>query len=458
MNLLPDIQPEYFGNLYAESETEWLEHVFVQPDGIRSMLSMRSVVVIGRSGSGKSTLATILTEHVAQSSPLLTVLWRPSVPKEYQDPSMLLHQYFEEIFTACSHSLLTYIRRRPQSYLAAIPTAQQAAAWFVQHFIRQDHRFLSRLSSGATEDAVRALRLILLSDFPTVFKDNTSETYLVREFADLMTELKINGAWLIIDGLDKWRDLAPDKMTTTVVGLLSSLSWFEVDKFSLKLMVPQSMEASVLSSSGVSSKRLDTFYLTWTRDQLIKVVERRMRLATRNDKFELADLAATSKLLSILDKYGGQVPRGWLTLVRPFVDAYLLQNSSSDKAMPISDDDFDNILMKNQPRLRIDRKYNHVYLGFCQIDDLPPHPMRILSYLYEHAGTVCSREDLYYRAIEEMDDVPEKGEKGYQNPDSWKSRFENTVLHLRQRIEDDFKNPVYVITKRGQGLILENVW
>ncbi|MEJ2736343.1 MAG: winged helix-turn-helix domain-containing protein [Anaerolineae bacterium] len=81
--------------------------------------------------------------------------------------------------------------------------------------------------------------------------------------------------------------------------------------------------------------------------------------------------------------------------------------------------------------------------GIVRVDrqaiDLSPKEYALLSYLYEHRGQVCSKDDIGLAVWPEYQD----GVFDYQ--------IENLVRRLRSRIEPDAANPQLLLTARGRG-------
>lgn len=90
------------------------------------------------------------------------------------------------------------------------------------------------------------------------------------------------------------------------------------------------------------------------------------------------------------------------------------------------------------PELEVD-----VAAGVVRVDRravaLSPKEFALLSYLYEHRGTVCSKDDIGAHVW------PEYRESVYDY------QIENLVRRLRARIEPDPANPQLLLTVRGMG-------
>ncbi len=90
------------------------------------------------------------------------------------------------------------------------------------------------------------------------------------------------------------------------------------------------------------------------------------------------------------------------------------------------------------PELEVD-----VAAGVVRVDRraiaLSPKEFALLSYLYEHRGAVCSKDDIGAQVW------PEYRESVYDY------QIENLVRRLRARIEPDPANPQLLLTVRGMG-------
>lgn len=93
------------------------------------------------------------------------------------------------------------------------------------------------------------------------------------------------------------------------------------------------------------------------------------------------------------------------------------------------------------PDLEVD-----VAAGIARLDrrvlSLSPKEFALLTYLYEHRGQVCSKDDIGSAVWPEY----HEGVYDYQ--------IENLVRRLRARIEPDAANPQLLLTARGRGYML----
>lgn len=105
-----------------------------------------------------------------------------------------------------------------------------------------------------------------------------------------------------------------------------------------------------------------------------------------------------------------------------------------------SEDDLIPLTMKNSWRegdLVIDFNKNQVIKKGRELN-LTPSEHKILAALVKYPGKVFSREELMALVFDD-------------ESDSFDRVIDNHIKNLRQKMEDDSKNPVYILTIRGLG-------
>ena len=81
---------------------------------------------------------------------------------------------------------------------------------------------------------------------------------------------------------------------------------------------------------------------------------------------------------------------------------------------------------------------------------------RLLVYLYHKRGQYCSREELYYLALEAREQIPSSREIDWEPLTAWRGRLDTALYRLRQAIEPDPRHPLYVVAQRGRGVMLRH--
>lgn len=107
-------------------------------------------------------------------------------------------------------------------------------------------------------------------------------------------------------------------------------------------------------------------------------------------------------------------------------------------------------LSQEQPRvgsrIHIDHKRHSVWVNGREVRDLPPLEYKLISYLEEKHGQVCTRDELAEHLYPE--DMAATG------PGVTDTRLDSVVKRLRKQIESNPKNPKYILTVRGHGFRL----
>jgi len=97
------------------------------------------------------------------------------------------------------------------------------------------------------------------------------------------------------------------------------------------------------------------------------------------------------------------------------------------------------------PPLSIDEKQQRVLIGGQPVrKKLSPLEYELLWFLYQNAGEMKSKDDIYLTVYQTTEGVSDEA-------------IDSLVHRLRQKIEVDPKKPAYLVTQRGRGYRLMNV-
>jgi hypothetical protein len=242
--------------------------------------------------------------------------------------------------------------------------------------------------------------------------------------------------------METWIDQDKDTLVQTLRALLSTLALFEEPGFVIKMMVPNQLEDELLSANSTIRRRWDIYELGWSTEE--------------NNAYKLKNLFSVHSLLPWLETYGGTSPRGWLEMVHPLIK---YQQSQSD-IFPLAEEEFWEICYKHPPKLRIDLITERVFVGYGEVTTLQPLAKKLLRYIYTQRNRTCTREELYYKAHQGLDTIPQSTKDDHWVArTTWEKSIDTGLYRIRQAIEPNPKVPMYLISDTGKSTVhLQNAW
>ncbi|RJP55470.1 MAG: hypothetical protein C4583_00475 [Anaerolineaceae bacterium] len=446
----------YFGSLRAETEAPWLPQAYLPPRLFGQMTEPRSILVTGDEGSGKTALELYLKDHATQKLlRLLTVSWRPALPEEDLSSGQVAELFISQAMDSLSFAFLQRIVREPALYENAPVWARDLMHWFVQAFLRGDRQYhLSRLADGIAAGGLEIVTRILNDPPRDVFSRDSLPSSILSHLTSAIKALELEGIWIFVDGLDTLFRVSPERLEKFIANFFSTLDLFEEDTFAFKVIISSELEARLLKTRGVLTRRFSTHQLRWGEEELMSLTEKRIALSTQRDDFSLSRFCKDSEWLKWLRKYAGLSPRGWLELTRPILIAYL------EKRKPLIESEWLDAYRQSPPPLRLDLEAGRVFIGWGEVA-VAGIGYKLLRYLYENRNRPCTKSELYYRAHKGLNHEPRsKEDAGWEDVAVWDGPLDTALYRLRQTVEWDTRDgvaPLYIISERGKGQIrLEN--
>lgn len=483
-NVPPGLQ--VFDRLQAEFEKDWLDAVFVAPAVMEYVNGMRSCVIYGGRGMGKTMLALQLerqANRIPNVPPVLVVNWRPSLPHEPLAGSAALRFYFAQICDQCARTLLEWIAEMPERLTSLAEHTFNALACFIQTFSKMNlDAFRQTTRTRYSDASYTAISHLLSYPSTPLYAPEATESYILNQLTLLVEEMGLRGVWLISDRLEPWLDGTPQEITENLISLFAALALFEDDGFSWKFFAPASLVSSLEQVGAIRRRRIQPYRLEWQQAELIAIVERRLAVAfgktvslsdiykppSKTEKAKPdAQKKRTSEKVQIISKqrslhidlstylaqFAGTSPHTWLDMLRPFVKMYL----NIGMARPLTQDEFEDAKRQAAPPLAYDLENDQVYLGEHPIDNLTKGQRKLLRYLYEHRHKVCSKLELYYLAHLGYSKMPlSHVEKEWEPLKNVENVVDNHLMRLRQAIEPQPSNPLYITTIRQMGIQLKH--
>jgi DNA-binding winged helix-turn-helix (wHTH) protein/energy-coupling factor transporter ATP-binding protein EcfA2 len=442
-----------FDYLRAEEEP-WLAEAFVAPGDFALLLGPRSTVLYGESGSGKTTLLRM----IAQAAPTdaFCLFWTPALESDQalDNPDV----WAEGFLQTCAVALRGHFARHPQGW-STLPGWAQG---FLTDFLRRYREPLwemecARLRAGLDASGQAWLDQMMAPLSAPAPYDTTalSRARLLEYLAEAIAAAGWQSLWVFGDGFQIWEqheDAAVEKAVQAGLGKwVSSLTLLDQQAFTLKLALPLGWREALQGMRAIRTRRLDEYILTWEKDDLVAIVNKRLRLAAGRPDVHLATLCPTCALNDWLWRYAGANPRRWLGQARSLYQAY---RQAGDR--PLTPEAWRQLNRRLAPYLTLaaDEK-GVVYVGPHRVELTEPL-YKVLAYLYGE-DRVCSREELYFVAYKGLERVPRRGETGWEEPTAWRGILDTVLWRLRKAIEPDPDRPMFVQTVRGQGVKLARV-
>jgi DNA-binding winged helix-turn-helix (wHTH) protein len=455
-----------FESLRAEDEP-WLPEVFEAPPEFDLIIGSRSVIIFGEAGSGKTAVYQALARSslTTEGKPKrLLIEWHPKPPKSgVEIDSYLVEQQLAQVFDACALSLLTHLAYYPHAFADAPGWAQGTLTWFIRHYLQGDFELRTgSLLKEIGETGQALLAQLQASPVREALSADAAPELVIAELVKVLAEVDLAGAWVLADRLEAWSETEPERLAAGLTAFLSTLGLFEQSGFAYKMLLPATLAPFLSGVSGVARRRLDVHHLRWPKDKLETLVIKRLSLALGREISSLADICEDKTLSNWLERCGGYTPHGWLEYIRPVVAAYIDRNRRG-RFEPVPTEEWRDIRRRHPPPLILDKQRKRVIVGEREIKELSEGQYALLEYLYERAGQVCTRSELYYRAARGLAYEPRvPSDPGWEAPKDYSGQLDTAIWRLREMIEpgyvDNNKDSFFIITVKGKGYRLENAY
>lgn len=443
----------HFGTLRAETETSFLPQAYLPPRLFRQMTEQRSILVAGEEGSGKTALELYLKNYAAQNSPrLLTASWRPELAEI--GVNNVSEQFISQAMDALSFAFLQWTSCQPSKFSNAPEWARDLIHWVIQTFLRGDRAYhLSRLADGADAEGLSIVTRLLSETPHEVLPRDALPSSILSHFASSVKAFGLEGVWVFLDGLDTLFRLYPDKLEKFISTFFFMLDFFEEELFAFKIIVSSELEAKLLRTRVVITRRVSVYQLKWSEEETIQIAESRMALSTGQNDLSLFDLCKDGDAwLKWLRTYAGTSPRGWLELTRPILEAYLT------KGKPLTQTEWLDAYRQSPPPLRLDLEGGRVFIGWGEVP-VAGIGYKLLRYLYENRQRSCTKSELYehvYKEFYKTAIATKKKDDDRSTRIDWEGTLDTALYRLRQTVEWDSREsavPLYIISERGKGQI-----
>lgn len=442
-----------FETLRAESEP-WLAACYIPPADFDLMAGTSSAAVFGAIGSGKTALyyrlrAGLMPDN--QPPARLVCEWTPEVHSSTTASSDAAVAEWNQILRELAIALVKYVAQWPAGYRQAKDWAKGTLYWLTHKSLDKELNPIIAEHSGGISPTGKAALHDLAKGKANNFLDNASAKGVEVEVVKALGAIGLAGVCVLV-GPESFAELTTPSQN--LIAFLSTLSFFETDGFAFKFIFPAHFERPLSAAGAMSTRRIAVHYLHWQPDELAFVVEERLRLASAGHVSQLAEVCQDDRLFEWLNRVGGESPRGWLEQARPLA-AHYLQRLTIGRPKPITVEEWQKIRVAKPPRLTLDLANDEVIAGY-RVVKLAEVEMVLLKYLYQNRGRACTRDELYHKAYLSLYPGGPPVSKNLLN--EYRDVIDTAIWRLRQEIEPDPKRPLFVVTKKGEGLELKNAW
>ena len=441
-----------FDTLSAEHE-KWILSVFIPPQDFPLLIEHRSFLIIGGRGTGKTAIRLAMEDRITndpKQTNTMLLNWTPNPSEDNLRGSSLMRFATNQVFHAFVRGIFSTHSKEPARFEKLPAWAEDAISWLLRSYLPGDPNFYveSRGPEFGPETTKWALNL-LERPFREILPKSAPTTEIIQLILITSESLGFSNLWVMVDGLEKLSTFHHAQAEDLLEAMLSTLSLFEEQGFVFKLFIPDSMESTLIQTRRIDRRRVHFYPLGWSETEIRKIVQERLSLATGKSQFSLEKLCSDQQFVNWLFRFGGTNPRIWLSIVTPFVDAYLRAGKSLNKM------DWSEIAQKSPPKLRVDVQTSRVFIGDYELNRLSPNEYRILEYLYLNRHRICTREEIYYRCIQNLDQEPKPNDPTRLDEPIWRRSFDQALSRLR-KVTEPFEDPIYIKTIKGFGIRLEN--
>lgn len=429
----------------AEREP-WLGDVFVRHAIFDGLLTSNSIIVHGAHGTGKTALRLMLQKSAPPDK--LTIPWLPEPISTGEASTALAENSMRQAIQA----LLEYTVPNPEIAMRlrqAPPFVGNAMRWFMQEYLPYDLEFYIEMQSASLDaESLAWYRRLLNQPAVKILRDEATQNDHLRTLINVLQKVGFSQIWWLVDGLEKWPAHSINIALAMMESLLSKLSLYDEKGLAFKFFIPESFKDEIKKTNGILRDRLLPDDLQWKRDDLVALLEKRLAVGLNRPNFRLSYLCSDANFLHWLEKYAGNNSRAWVSRLHPFVERF------EKTGKPLETQDWWSVAHASPPPLRIFPERREVRIGELSLAIESQDSLKILMYLQQKSGKICSLEEVYFCGVKGLPKPPGVRDEGWEHKSMWRPALDTTLYRLRKKLEWDSSQPVYLVTHLRRGLEL----
>ena len=477
-----------FGAREAESEGVALGQYFVEypyfDEVLGSGLQPGTTFLFADRGCGKSANRCMIEEYCRLQKTEGNVLaipytdFRTALRAAGGDPARVTQDmHIHEILRRGVVALLDHLRRHPQlmqrlyennrpCWVTLLPPTYLTPT-FVNHLLRQCSPGLS-LTAAALQKAVRKQAW---EDLLTTTRDEARPTVQLlalllnaqavsdaepllpvaqlQEFVQLLRFLDFDAVYILVDRVDELPETAqtPQAGVALLRPLLNDLSLLKSPHLAFKFFLPTEMQPAV--EAIARTDRIVFRHAMWTSSDLQRLLEARLKAFSDGRVSSLSQVGDVNlrDLDEQLVEQAVGSPRNLIRLGELVFSEHC--RLPVDDRVQIDTGDWKRARRQywSELGLHVDRVTGRITVGGRElpVDQLTPREYDALLLLYDHAGRLCTKDELAYSIY--------GVETGAGVTDG---AIDQTVSRLRKKVEWPDDEPLFIITVPGKGYRLDH--
>lgn len=277
----------------------------------------------------------------------------------------------------------------------------------------------------------------------------------------LMAELAgFKAIYILVDRLDEREPMSsnPRYAASLLESLVTNLPLLELDKTAFKFFLTPAIMNIISKQPGFRKDRLMVRDINWNEDELRNMLDRRVEVFTQGtlpslDAVSEPDLALVSQLASSANKSPRNMMRlaewllYWHHARTKEINEFLISKEDLEKSVESFNNetkDSQSIVDESLLTIRVDESH-YVWRGSKKLKQLPVFQYKLLEYLIEQRGKVCSYSSLRHAVYNETSTERETDE----------ARIDQLIKRIRKVVEVDPSHPQHIVKVSEKGYVLE---